>query len=163
MNVEYFRTLFDYSAWANGKLWQAAQNLSDEQWAHDPGYSVGGVGAQFVHMLGAEQIWLARLHGDSLAFPTLADFPTRESLRAAWDGCESAWHEYLAFADDNALLQIAHYERRGKQESRPIWQGLAQLVNHGTDHRAQVLFLLHQHGAPTFEQDLIAFYRERFG
>jgi uncharacterized damage-inducible protein DinB len=29
------------------------------------------------------------------------------------------------------------------------------MVNHGTDHRAQVLRSLHDFGAPTFNQDLI--------
>jgi uncharacterized damage-inducible protein DinB len=37
----------------------------------------------------------------------------------------------------------------------PTWQVLSHLVNHGTDHRAQVLRALHELGAPTFSQDLI--------
>jgi uncharacterized damage-inducible protein DinB len=37
----------------------------------------------------------------------------------------------------------------------PAWQVLAHVVNHGTDHRAQILRLLDRYGAPTFDQDLI--------
>jgi uncharacterized damage-inducible protein DinB len=37
----------------------------------------------------------------------------------------------------------------------PAWHVLAHLVNHGTDHRAQVLRVLHDFGAPTFDQDLV--------
>jgi hypothetical protein len=29
------------------------------------------------------------------------------------------------------------------------------MVNHGTDHRAQILRVLHDFDAPTFDQDLI--------
>jgi hypothetical protein len=37
---------------------------------------------------------------------------------------------------------------------------ILRLVNHGTDHRAQVLRLLHDLGAPTFNQDLIIYLWE---
>jgi uncharacterized damage-inducible protein DinB len=39
-----------------------------------------------------------------------------------------------------------------------IWQTLLHLVNHGTDHRAQVLRALHDFGAETFDQDLVFYY-----
>jgi uncharacterized damage-inducible protein DinB len=32
------------------------------------------------------------------------------------------------------------------------------MVNHGTDHRAQILRLLYDLGAPTFEQDMIIYW-----
>ena len=37
----------------------------------------------------------------------------------------------------------------------PRWQALLHLANHGTDHRAQMLRILADLGAPTFEQDLL--------
>jgi uncharacterized damage-inducible protein DinB len=36
-----------------------------------------------------------------------------------------------------------------------VWQTLLHLVNHGTDHRAQVLRALHGFDAPTFDQDFV--------
>jgi uncharacterized damage-inducible protein DinB len=42
-----------------------------------------------------------------------------------------------------------------RESSQDRWQILAHVVNHGTDHRAQVLDLLHRLGAPNVEQDLI--------
>jgi hypothetical protein len=39
----------------------------------------------------------------------------------------------------------------------PAWQVQLHLGNQGTDHRAQVLRLLHDYGAPTFDQDFILF------
>jgi uncharacterized damage-inducible protein DinB len=38
---------------------------------------------------------------------------------------------------------------------------LWHVVNHGTDHRAQILQLCYVYGAPTFEQDMFFFYRVR--
>jgi uncharacterized damage-inducible protein DinB len=37
----------------------------------------------------------------------------------------------------------------------PVWQALLHTVNHGTDHRAQVLRILQEFEAPTFDQGLI--------
>ena len=39
----------------------------------------------------------------------------------------------------------------------PAWQVLVHLVNHGTDHRAQMLRILHDLGAPTFDQDFVLY------
>ena len=36
-----------------------------------------------------------------------------------------------------------------------VWQVLLQLVNHGTDHRAQLLRCLHDMGIKTVSQDYI--------
>ena len=38
---------------------------------------------------------------------------------------------------------------------------LIHVVNHGTDHRAQILARLHELGAPTLEQDLMLYLWER--
>jgi uncharacterized damage-inducible protein DinB len=37
---------------------------------------------------------------------------------------------------------------------------LAHVVNHGTDHRGQILATLHGLGAPTVEQDMMFFLWE---
>jgi uncharacterized damage-inducible protein DinB len=38
---------------------------------------------------------------------------------------------------------------------------VAHVVNHGTDHRAQVLRILYELGAPTFEQDIMEYLWHR--
>ena len=44
-----------------------------------------------------------------------------------------------------------------KPESKPfkVWEAILQVFNHSTDHRAQSLYMLHQLGAPTFQQDYL--------
>jgi uncharacterized damage-inducible protein DinB len=39
-----------------------------------------------------------------------------------------------------------------------LWEVFFGVVNHGTNHNAQILALLHQYGAPTVEQGYY-FYR----
>jgi uncharacterized damage-inducible protein DinB len=60
--------------------------------------------------------------------------------------------DYIAILDDAALARIP------KGLPTTIWQTLLHLVNHGTDHRAQVLRVLHDLKADTFDQDLVYYY-----
>jgi len=42
-----------------------------------------------------------------------------------------------------------------------VAETLLHVVNHGTDHRAQILAMLHGMGAPTVAQDLLFYMRSR--
>ena len=42
-----------------------------------------------------------------------------------------------------------------------VWEVLFHVLNHGTDHRAQVLAMLHHLGVPTWPQDYAIFLRRR--
>ncbi len=66
---------------------------------------------------------------------------------------------YLETLDEELLNAILEYDvpHRGGLKRNTRWQILLQGVNHGTDHRAQVLALLHQLGAPTLEQDFMIY------
>ncbi|NOK62014.1 MAG: hypothetical protein GFH23_1086650n1, partial [Chloroflexi bacterium AL-N1] len=43
----------------------------------------------------------------------------------------------------------------GEDKDLVLWQVLLHVVNHGTDHRAQLLRLLHDLGVRTTSQDYI--------
>jgi uncharacterized damage-inducible protein DinB len=49
---------------------------------------------------------------------------------------------------------------RGRYEHK-IGEVLIHVVNHGTDHRAQMLRLIGDYGGQTFEQDIIFYLREK--
>ena len=51
---------------------------------------------------------------------------------------------------------------RGLKSENPRWELLLHLANHATDHRAQILAMLHHHfHVPTIEQDMIFYLTER--
>jgi uncharacterized damage-inducible protein DinB len=87
------------------------------------------------------------------------DLPTSRDLRPIWDTLEADQQAYLATLDDDALSQMVVYDmpHRGGEKRNSLMEILLHLVNHGTDHRAQLLAGLHQLGAPTFEQDFIIY------
>ena len=80
---------------------------------------------------------------------TRADYPTRDRARNLWDETAKDFADYVASLDKAGL------ERHPQGMPGPVWQVIMHVANHGTDHRAQILRLLHDFGAPTFDQDLI--------
>lgn len=163
MNADYFRMLFDYNYWAHRRVWDCIIQLTDEQFSHDIGYSWRSIHGQVVHTMGAEWIWFSRIQGTSpTAMFKNEDYPTRDAVRARWDEIEANARAYLANLEDSYLGQTIHYQTTsGKPMSNRLWHILAHLANHGTDHRAQILAMLHQLGTPTLEQDIIFYLRER--
>ena len=91
-----------------------------------------------------------------------ADFPTRPAIRAAWDRVERATSAYLATLTDAGLGRMVlpgHWAARGRAPFT-VRQGLSQLINHNTDHRAQMLAGIHRLGGKTVAQDYLFFVWE---
>ncbi len=155
MNADAFRHLYDYHFAENRKLWdEAVVSLSQEQFAQDIGYSHGSVRNQIVHLVSVDDTWFSGLRG--LEIPeTLnpVNFGNREILRAHWDQVERNMRDYLAKLRDDMLFEKPFPE--GEDKDLILWQVLLHVVNHGTDHRAQILRLLNDLGVKTTSQDYI--------
>lgn len=160
MNADTIRTLFDYNYGAHRRLWDSIVCLTDEQFTQEVEYSIGSVRNHMVHLMNVDLRWLARLQNAPLP-ERLPDtgFTSAEAARRQWAQVEGAMMAYAAGLRDDQLNEIVHYDmpHRGGAKNNPRWQILVHVVNHGTDHRAQVLPILHRMGAPTFEQDLMIY------
>lgn len=158
MNTEQVRKLFDYSFWAHRRVWECVEPLTESQFTRPSDYSIGSIHDQVVHTMSAEWLWLSRINGVSPESLYLtADYPTRAAIRAKWDEIEADWCAYLDTLQDHQLSDVLTYiSLKGKATRHsPLWEVLTHLVNHGTDHRAQTLALIHQVGGKTVEQDFI--------
>lgn len=158
MNAAYFRRMIDYTYWAHREVWGCIAELSDEQFTRPCDYSIGSLHQQVVHTMGAEWLWLQRMHGVSPdAFFEPDDFPTREAVRSRWDQVEGGWREFVGGLSDGDLEKPLIYTSINGRQRREhlLWEGVAQVINHATDHRAQMLALLHQVGGRTLAQDFI--------
>lgn len=160
MNADDMRFLFQYNYEMHQRVWACIDHLSDELFVEETDYSLRSVRNQMVHVMSVDERWLARVRGEPLP-PRLvaADFPTRTAVRSYWDAVEGRMRAYISTVDDAALQVMCQYDmpQRGGRKATLVWQILAHVVNHGTDHRAQVLALLHHFGAPTLEQDLMLY------
>jgi uncharacterized damage-inducible protein DinB len=158
--VEVIRTMVQYNDEMNRKVWKSIFQLSDEQFLAPVDYSHSSVRNQMVHLAAVDGRWTRGLQGqpDARAFnPSPSDYPTRASAFELWDPIAREFCEYtLSLREEDLLAAPA-----GLKE--PAWQVILHVVNHGTDHRAQLLRVLHDAGAPTFPQDLIMYLWAKAG
>jgi uncharacterized damage-inducible protein DinB len=148
------RTMLDYNYKYQWLVWDSIMLLTDDQFITELPYSYGSIRNHMVHLATNDGSWLRSLKEEpnsrKYGFAPEA-YTTRAAIRQI---CQQSADEVLAYA---ASLTEADLQRQPKNMPLNIWQTLFHLVNHGTDHRAQVLRALHDFGAPTFEQDF-AFY-----
>jgi uncharacterized damage-inducible protein DinB len=160
MNIDYIKSIYQYNDAANRRLWDSIMGLTDAQFLEDVPYSIGSVRNHMVHLAGAEARWLARLKGIPLPdYPKYEDCMTRQAAWAVWEANANALLEYVMVVKQEELEDVIVYNmpHRGGEKRSLRWQILLHLVNHATDHRAQILRILHDMGAPTFEQDYMIY------
>jgi uncharacterized damage-inducible protein DinB len=160
MNAKAFRHFYDYHFYENRKIWDSyVTPLSHEQFTQAVDYSHGSVRNQIVHLISADDTWFSALRGVEIP-ETLnpSDFPDRESIRAHWDNVEQNMRVYLATLRDELLFEKPFAD--GEDKDLILWQVLLHVVNHGTDHRAQLLRLLSDLGVKTTSQDYIFYVYE---
>lgn len=153
--LDMVRGLVAYNYAFYDKLWDSIAQLSDEQFLAEVPYSQGSVRNHMVHIAGVDGRWLRGLKGvpDARSFqPAAEDYATRADARRLWDEVSADFKAYIAALGEDDLAAVPP----GMKE--PRWQIITQVTNHGTDHRAQLLRLLHDFGAPTFDQDVIMFW-----
>ena len=154
----YIQTLIEYNYALYNRVWESIMQLSDEQFVQEVAYGVGSIRNQMVHVAMVDTRWRRGLQGDPTArsyTPDPANYPTRMAVHTLWAESSQAVLSFVASLDETAL------ENPAPNLNEPAWQILAHLVNHGTDHRAQILRLLHELGAPTFPQDFIIYLWQR--
>jgi uncharacterized damage-inducible protein DinB len=109
---------------------------------------------QLVHLMSADEMWFSELQNIEPPEPFPAEINDRDAIRARWDRIEQNMRNYLASLQDDMLSQKPIVE---PEEDQVLfaWQVLLHVVNHATDHRAQVLRQLNDLGVKTVSQDYI--------
>jgi uncharacterized damage-inducible protein DinB len=159
MNADAFRHFYNYHFAANRKIWDRyIASLSEEHFTQKVDYSHGSVRDQIVHVISCDETWFSGLRGvDIPESLNPADFHDRESIRAYWDNLEQTMRDYLGKLKDTMLFEKP---LEGEDKDLIVWQVLLHVVNHGTDHRAQILRLLNDVGVKTEYQDYIFYVYE---
>jgi uncharacterized damage-inducible protein DinB len=133
-----------HNAWANRKLFEACEGLTDEQLdAGVPG-TFGSVRDTLLHIVGAEVSYVARVTGRTPGeSPKPDEVLSVERLKqdAHWTG-----EELLNLALGARPSDIVRQTRMGRNIEYPQAALLAQAIHHGNEHRAQVATMLTQQG-----------------
>jgi uncharacterized damage-inducible protein DinB len=160
--LDWIQTLWGYNYWAHHKLWNSIMTISESDFKKPVAYSVGSVHIQVVHVMWAEAVWYARLHDASRPTFTIEDYPTRPSIREKWNDVEEKWRVYLDNLTESELeRQIEVVRFNGEHYIHSVQEMLLHAVNHGTDHRGQILRLIHDYGGDTYAQDMISYFRDK--
>jgi uncharacterized damage-inducible protein DinB len=154
MRRDDVRFLFGYDRWAMRRVLAAADAIDDEVWAGASIVGERGVGGLIVHVLGAHQRWRHGLSGSSLEpRPEQEPLPSPAAVRDAWE------EEWTAL--DGWLERVTDSELAREENRVPVWQMLAHVVNHGTQHRSEAAVLLASAGRFPGELDMLLFSAER--
>ncbi|MCG8470167.1 MAG: DinB family protein [Gemmatimonadetes bacterium] len=148
--------LLEHMVWADSLV---AESLAAATPAHGASSAeVAEAWGLYAHVLGAEQIWLARILGqpDGPVWPT----PDPAALDALRDEVLEGYGTLLTELTDEELgLVIPYANSAGDRFHTSVEDILHHVFLHGAYHRGQVALLLRTCGADPAPSDFIAFAR----
>lgn len=165
MTAQHLSTLYDYSMWANTRLFTVMADLSDEAFTQPVAGSYGSIRTTLVHVMSTEWGWTSRCGGPPRPSKLNAeDFPTVDSVVRTWQTIEGHIRGFLATLDDGALTHEVSYPGRGGSiRTMPIGELMHHAILHAMHHRGQVALLLRELGFAPGNMDLLFYYAEKRG
>lgn len=155
---DYAVTMARYNRWMNGKVYDAAATLSDEQRKADRGAFFKSIHGTLNHLLLGDEAWMQRMSGQPVTMTSPsqevhADFEDLRTAREAMDERLLAWASTLEAVEPDRSFSFFSVTY-GKQITMPYVAAVMQIFNHQTHHRGQATTLLAQLGADVGATDL---------
>jgi uncharacterized damage-inducible protein DinB len=162
MNKQDILILYEYNAWSNAKILDAASHVTQEQLLAPAPFPHGSLRGTLVHALFAEWVWRERWEGTS---PTTKlqpqQFPTFESLRNRWAYEEGKLMKFVGdLTDERLYTRFKYTSTEGSPHERVLWEAMAHLVNHGTQHKTEAAAILTGFGHSPGDIDLILYFNK---
>jgi uncharacterized damage-inducible protein DinB len=164
MPSEYFATLACYNAWANRRLYEACEALSEQEYLRERPSASGSLHATLNHVLVADRIWIARIEGrappglglDQILYADLI------GLKVARSAEDAHLHNLVAGISEAMLDQPLVYRNAcGDRCGTPLRLVLGHVFNHQAQHRGEAKALLRQAQVAPPPLDLIRFVEEQ--
>jgi uncharacterized damage-inducible protein DinB len=154
------RSLLAYTIWADGEFLEALAAIPPEHLTVPTGTSFGSLLGTVAHILGSEQVWLARFVGAPLPrYPEASDWADLAAVRAGFEELWPGMEFFLAsLSQEQLMTEIAWVSRGGNSYRRPIWEALVHMSHHSGYHRGQLVTMLRQLGHPAPSTDLIGYF-----
>jgi uncharacterized damage-inducible protein DinB len=148
--LNFIRQLSVHGAWADDLLFRA---LSDAGGAPEEAWR------EYAHVLGAQEVWLARMERRA---PSLPVWPTLspQECGALKDTLASGYAAFLTTLSEADLDRgVTYTTSDGREFTNTIGDILAQVALHGQYHRGKMNLLLRQAESTPAPVDFIAFIR----
>jgi uncharacterized damage-inducible protein DinB len=144
------RLLFEHVAWADRLLLDAILRLDPppaEAWR------------EYVHVLGAESVWLDRLLGRPQRVAVWPELTTAEATALA-ESLRGEYDRYVDTLDGNVLDERVPYTNSaGRSFETPVADILLHVALHGQYHRGKINLMLRRDGHEPAPTDYISFAR----
>jgi uncharacterized damage-inducible protein DinB len=130
--LDYLKRLYNYNHWANKESARVATAISSER---ERAFRI------LSHIIGAERLWLERLHGDP---QTTAVWPELEmaSVPQLLDDLHDQWMRFLDNQREDKLLRPIPYKNsKGHPWASRVEEILTHVVLHSSYHRGQLALL----------------------
>lgn len=159
MNKQDIALLYKYNQWTTAKILDAASKVTHEQFIAPASFPHGGLRSTLIHALSAEWVWRHRWEGTSLsAHLKPEDFPNVESLHARWVEEEKLLMAFVDNVTDERLNSRFVYKNfKGTSFEKVLWQVMAHVINHGTQHKTEAAALITDFGCSPGDIDLVYF------
>ncbi|MBM2810070.1 MAG: DinB family protein [Chloroflexi bacterium] len=164
MDAAYFRALFDYQYWARDRLLAAVGQLAEADCLAPRPMDYGSIHGTLVHAYAADVIWHSRWQGVSpTSMLSPRDVPSLDALVARWNEHEQVVRAFVeGLSDEDVTTRVLDYRNtEGKAWSRLLWQTMAHLINHGTNHRSEVAAAATLLGHSPGDLDMIVYFNTR--
>ncbi|MGD8602969.1 MAG: DinB family protein [Anaerolineales bacterium] len=160
MKVSDVETLFHYNRWANQRLVAKVKQLSEVELNQPKQIGSRSLLEAFVHILDGESFW--RLAVQTGAGPseriTHEQISDLNDLQAKFTAEADLRAAYLESLDDDELArQIEFRIGTGKPRRQVLWHVLVHIVNHGTQHRAEIGLMLDRLGHSPGSLDFVSY------
>jgi len=165
--IQHYRMFAAYNRWANGRLYDAAELLSDEEWERDVRAFFGSMRGTLNHVLVADRIWMNRFTGTGETHTVLSEVPHPHfgDLRTKRGEMDQRIVDYADTLTEDALAGLFSYTpvTNPKEVTQPLTPALAHFFNHQTHHRGHAHMILSVLGHEPPPLDLIYFLRSEDG
>ncbi|WP_265515540.1 DinB family protein [Nitratireductor luteus] len=163
----HYTMMAAYNRWANGRIYEAAEALSDDELGRDVGAFFGSMLGTLNHILVADRIWMKRFTGEGDA-PTRLDAILHDrlaDLKAAREVEDARIEHYVGGLADAAFERTFSYRTivQPATVTQRLSPALAHFFNHQTHHRGQAHTILSQLNQNPPSLDLIYFQRTEAG
>ncbi|MDX8433773.1 DinB family protein [Mesorhizobium abyssinicae] len=164
---QHFLMFAAYNQWANGRIYEAAADLVDEEFERDVGAFFGSMAGTLNHLLAADRIWMKRFTGEGDA-PSRTDAILHRALPVLWLAREAEDKRIIGWIEgmsDKALAGRFSYMTLSDMRtvSQRLAPALSHFFNHQTHHRGHAHMILTVLGRPSVPLDLVRFQRSEEG
>ena len=136
-----------YNVWANKKIIDTANQLSEEQVNKEIISSFPSVYKTFLHLMEVENVWWERLK--LVEHTTLSGWFTGDfnELSKKLLQLSQQWYDWIDQTNDANIHHVFAYQNSKKEHfKQPVYEMLLHLFNHQTFHRGQLVTMFRQLG-----------------